>query len=349
MAPLPDPTYDAILLLSFGGPEGREDVIPFLENVLRGRNVPRERLLQVAEHYYHFDGVSPINRQCRELIRDLLTELEKRNISLPIYWGNRNWHPLLPETLRQMHREGVRKILTLVTSAFSSYSGCRQYLEDLQKAARETGLTDLRFDKIRVFYNHPRFIEALIDRTRQAWNQIPEQQRNNAHLVFTAHSIPNSMADNCDYVHQLSESARLIREHLAIPPERTSLVYQSRSGRPEDPWLEPDILDHLRQLKSSGVESVVLLPLGFLSDHMEVLYDLDYEAAHLADDLQLRFIRAQTPAGHPQFNTCLGDLIEEYLGRRLPEAIGVDPPRIPLCREGCCPGPRIPQRPATPN
>lgn len=337
-----DHSYDAILLLSFGGPERREDVIPFLENVLRGRNVPRDRLLAVAEHYYHFDGVSPINEQCRDLIRQLRPELDRREIPLPIFWGNRNWAPFLSDTLNEMHVRGIRKILTLVTSAFSSYSGCRQYLEDLQRAQVETGMTDLQIDKVRVFYNHPRFVSALIDRTGEAWKRIPEARRGQARLIFTAHSIPNSMAANCDYVHQLTETSRLVREGLQIPEERASLVYQSRSGRPEDPWLEPDILDHLKDLKKIGVSDVVLLPIGFLSDHMEVLYDLDYEAAQLAEELGIGFQRAGTPSGHPEFAPCLADLIEEYLDRRESEAIGKDPPRSMVCPEGCCPGPRRP-------
>ena len=344
-----DCKYDAILLLSFGGPESREDVIPFLENVLRGRNVPRDRLLAVAEHYYHFDGVSPINEQCRELIRQLRPELDRRGISLPIFWGNRNWEPFLSDTFKEMHVRGMRRILTLVTSAFSSYSGCRQYLEDLQRATAETGLTDLEIDKVRVFYNHPRFVSALIDRTKEAWDRIPEERRDNARLIFTAHSIPNSMAANCDYVHQLTETSRLVREGVGIPGERTSLVYQSRSGRPEDPWLEPDILDHLRDLKGRGVTDVAVLPIGFLSDHMEVLYDLDYEAAHLAEGLGIGFRRAGTPSGHPEFAPCLADLIEEYLDRRDPEAIGADPPRCRTCREGCCPGPQRPGPPRDAN
>lgn len=337
-----DPKYDAILLLSFGGPERREDVIPFLENVLRGRNVPHERLLEVAEHYYHFDGISPINAQCRDLIQDLRTELDRREISLPIFWGNRNWHPLLPDTLREMHVRGIRRILTLVTSAFSSYSGCRQYLEDLERARAATGLSDLHFDKVRVFYNHPRFIAALIDRTREAWSQIPAERRDRSRLIFTAHSIPSSMAANSDYVHQLTESARLVREALEIPAERAALVYQSRSGRPQDPWLEPDILDHLRDLHSQGVTDVALLPIGFLSDHMEVLYDLDFEAANLAQELGIGFQRAGTPSGHPEFAPCLADLVEEYLGSRPSASIGQDPPRRMTCREGCCPGPQRP-------
>lgn len=339
--------YDAILLLSFGGPESRDDVIPFLENVLRGRNVPRERLLEVAEHYYHFDGISPINQQCRALIKDLQIELTRREIELPIYWGNRNWHPFLAETLREMHENGIRRILTLVTSAFSSYSGCRQYREDLDRARLETGLTDLQTDKIRVFYNHPRFINTLTDRVREAWEKLPAGTRAETQLICTAHSIPNSMADRCDYVHQLSESTRLVRETLGIPESQTTLVYQSRSGRPQDPWLEPDILAHLRALHARGVRQIVLLPIGFLSDHMEVLYDLDYEAANLAAELGMTFVRAGTPAGHPEFAPCMVDLIEEYLGRCPPVAVGFDPPRIPQCREDCCPGPA--QRPVRPG
>ncbi|MDB5388396.1 MAG: ferrochelatase, partial [Planctomycetaceae bacterium] len=264
--------YDAILLVSFGGPECREDVIPFLENVLRGRNVPRERMLEVAEHYYHFDGVSPINGQCRELIAALRDELDANGISLPIFWGNRNWAPLLPETLREMSQQGIQRALSFVTSAYSSYSGCRQYRDNISAAQAEVGDLAPVVDKLRVFYNHPLFISVTCDRVLAALDQIPAERRDQTPFVFTAHSIPLSMSNQSDYLKQLTETMRLVTEGLGITGDRCKLVFQSRSGRPEDPWLEPDVCDYLKDLRKSGAADVVVAPIGFLSDHMEVLY-----------------------------------------------------------------------------
>ena len=278
--------YDAILVVSFGGPESQADVIPFLENVLRGKNVPRERLLAVAEHYYHFGGKSPINQQTRELIAALEKELEQHGPKLPVYWGNRNWHPMLAETLQQMRQDGIRRALAFVTSAYSSYSGCRQYREDIARAQNEIGAGAPEIDKLRAFFNHPGFVEAMEDRLRDALRELPEDARQNIQIVYIAHSIPLSMAETCDYVRQLEEVRKLISAKLGIANH--ALVYQSRSGAPGQPWLEPDILDYLREVKARNrASAVVLAPISFISDHMEVLYDLDIEARQLCESLML--------------------------------------------------------------
>lgn len=338
--------YDAVLFVSFGGPEGRDDVIPFLENVLRGRNIPRERMLEVAEHYYHFDGVSPINRQNRELIDAVGSRLREVGLNVPVYWGNRNWHPYLPDTLRRMRDDGVRRAVAFVTSAYSSYSGCRQYRENIQAARDEVGEGAPEVDKLRVFFNHPDFIEANAGRIREAVAQLPPAAHGSFRLAFTAHSIPLSMSACCNYVQQLVETARLVSRAVGIPEERWSLVYQSRSGRPQDPWLEPDIVDHLRQIRAQGAESVVVVPIGFLSDHMEVLYDLDEEAAQACRTLDLAMVRAGTVGTHPSFVRMVAKLIEERLREGTPkEAIGHFGPNWDVCPVTCCPAPPVPGRP----
>ncbi len=337
-------SYDAILFVSFGGPEGPDDVMPFLENVTRGRGIPRERLLEVAEHYQHFGGVSPINGQCRELIAALRAELDKHGIDLPIYWGNRNWHPYLPDTLSEMRDAGVKSALAYVTSAYSSWSGCRQYRENIEAARAEIGDDVPQVDKIRVFYNHPDFIDASADRLREALGEIPEDRRDAARIAFTAHSVPNSMADTCDYVKQLTEACRLVAESLGISDERWDLVYQSRSGRPQDPWLEPDIVDHLKSLHGAGVADVAVTPVGFLSDHMEVLFDLDEEAALACQEMGLNMVRAGTVGSHPQFVQMLRKLIQERLAGAPRESVGRFGPNHDVCPIDCCPGP--PRRPA---
>lgn len=325
--------YDAILIVSFGGPEQRDDVIPFLENVLRGKPVPRERLLEVAEHYYHFGGVSPINEQVRQLIAALKTELRTSGIDLPVYWGNRNWHPMLADTLRQMANDGIKNAIAFFTSAYSSYSGCRQYRENILQAQAEVGENAPRVDKLRVFYNHPDFIAASAENVRAALAELPQD----AHVAFTAHSIPNSMADNCNYVTQLTETCRLIADELQLPSDRWKLVYQSRSGRPTDPWLEPDIGDHIRTLHSQGITSLAIAPIGFLSDHMEVLFDLDEEAKLLCEQLGVKMSRAATVGTHPRFIAMIRELIQERLGatdnRR---AIGSCGPSHDVCPTNCC-------------
>jgi ferrochelatase len=331
--------YDAILVVGFGGPEKRDDVIPFLENVLRGRNVPRERMLEVAEHYHHFGGVSPINDQVRALIGALRPELDRRGITLPIYWGNRNWHPMLADTIRTMADAGISRALGLVLAAYSSYSSCRQYLEDIERARAVVGPEAPQVDKIRAFYNHPDFIATNVARVAEAFEQIPDGRRDAAHLAFTAHSIPAAMAANCRYEEQLRETCRLIAEAepLRIPADRRRLVYQSRSGRPTDPWLEPDICDHLGTLPGRGVRDVVVHPVGFLSDHMEVLYDLDDEARTTAEGLGLNLVRAGTVGTHPRFVGMLRELIQERLDPTLEHrAEGVFPASHDACPVDCC-------------
>ncbi|HME34914.1 MAG TPA: ferrochelatase [Candidatus Sulfotelmatobacter sp.] len=332
--------YDAILVVSFGGPESTDDVIPFLENVLRGRNVPRERMLAVAEHYYHFGGKSPINQQTRELIAALESELVQHGPKLPVYWGNRNWHPMLAETLQQMKQDDVRRALAFVTSAYSSYSGCRQYREDIVRAQSAVGPGAPEIDKLRVFFNHPGFVEATEERLRDALSQIPTEAKQNVQIVYIAHSIPLSMADTCDYVRQLEEVRKLVSGRLGTAND--ALVYQSRSGTPGQPWLEPDILDYLRDVKARNLASaVVLAPISFISDHMEVLYDLDIEAQQLCDSLALPMVRAKTVGVHPKFIAMIRELILE---RMTPEAerraLGSLGARQDVCEETCCPAPQ---------
>ncbi len=344
------PPYDAILVVSFGGPEHRDHVIPFLENVLRGKPVPRERMLEVAEHYYHFGGVSPINQQCRDLLAAVTPLIRAAGCDLPIYWGNRNWTPLLTDTIREMREQGHRRAATFVTSAFSSYSGCRQYRENCYAACDAAGPDSPRIEKIRVFYNHPLFISANVDRIREALAKLPEADRGSARIAFTAHSVPMSMAKTSRYVEQLEESCRLIAESLGISADRYQLVYQSRSGRPEDPWLEPDICDHLATLPAQGVRSVVVAPLGFLSDHMEVLFDLDEEAALKCREVGLTMARAGTVGVHPEFVRMVADLILERIRSTVDKpAIGRFGPSHDVCPVDCCPAPVRPARPATPG
>ncbi len=330
------PDYDALLLVSFGGPEGMDDVLPFLENVLRGKNVPIERMQTVVHHYELFDGVSPINEQNRALIAALRAELDAHDLDLPIYWGNRNWSPYLADTLRQMADDGVRHALAIFTSAYSSYSGCRQYLEDIARAQAEIGADAPQIDKLRVFYNHPGFIAANVERAQAAFEQIPPERRAAAELVFTAHSIPQSMAQGSNYVVQLEEACRLIAGRAGRSAWR--LVYQSRSGSPRQPWLAPDILETLRALKTEGASDVVLLPVGFISDHMEVNYDLDVEAKQLADEIGLNLIRAQTVGTHPAFVAMLRDLIVERISSASErKAIGAFAASHDVCPADCCP------------
>ena len=316
---MPKIRYDALLVLSFGGPDRREDVMPFLERVTRGRNIPRERLEEVAGNYYACGGKSPINDQCRALIEALRKELP----GLPVYWGNRNWHPLVEDTMRQMRDDGVRRAVVFVTSAWSSYSGCRQYREDLERARAAVGDDAPVCDKLRQFCFEPGFIEPLADNVRAALARGP------ANLLFTAHSIPLSMAAGSRYVEQLSESCRLVAG-LAGGPEY-KLVYQSRSGPPGQPWLEPDLRDALTAIAAgAGPRAVVVAPIGFISDHMEVVFDLDVQAREHAGKLGLSMIRCATAGTDPRFIRMIGKLIEER--SRLGEEAN-------WCREDCCPAP----------
>jgi len=297
--------YDALLIVSFGGPEKHEDVIPFLENVLRGRNVPRERMLEVAEHYYHFDGRSPLNDQNRALMDAL-----RRVVKIPVYWGNRNWHPMLAETMRQMRDDGITRAVAFVTSAFGSYSGCRQYIEDIERARGELR-GEMRIDKIRPFSAHPKFIQAMTDRVRAALSELPHGR-----LVFTAHSVPTSMAESSPYVRELEQACAAVAGNAAW-----KLVYQSRSGPPGQPWLGPDIGDYLREIRSD----VVVVPIGFLSDHMEVLYDLDTEAKAICDELGVKMVRAGTVGTHPAMIEMIAEMIEQDHA---------------VCAQGCCAPPK---------
>lgn len=334
-------TYDAILIVSFGGPEGREDVIPFLENVLRGKNVPRERMLQVAEHYYHFGGKSPINDQNRALIAALERELKAHGLSMPIYWGNRNWHPLLADTVRQMRADGIRRALAFATSAFGSYSGCRHYREDIERAQAEAGPGAPEIHKLRTFHNHPGFVEAAADRVRQALEQLPVERRDAALIAFTAHSIPLSMAIASPYVAQLEESCQLVCQMLGRPAG--ALVYQSRSGPSTQPWLEPDICDYVRQLHSEGCTDLVVAPIGFLSDHMEVVYDLDTEVAELCRELGINLCRAPTVGVHPAFVAMIRELILERTAYGKRRALGANGPGSDFCGADCCQNPSRPK------
>jgi protoporphyrin/coproporphyrin ferrochelatase len=333
--------YDALIVVSFGGPEGRDDVMPFLENVARGRAVPRERLLEVAEHYFHFGGVSPINAQNRALLDALRAELGARGPALPIYWGNRNWHPFLAETLRRMAADGVRRALAFVTSAFASYSSCRQYLEDIARARAELGPAAPVVDKLRLFWNHPGFIEPMVERVETALDALPADSRAGAHLAFTAHSIPLAMAETSAYQAQLAAACALVGERLARRrPWR--LVYQSRSGPPAVPWLGPDIGEHLAALHAEGATDVVVAPIGFVSDHLEVRWDLDTEAAARARDLGLRFVRAETVGLHPRFVAMIRELVLERTAGAPRRALGADGSAPDDCAPDCCPAPARP-------
>ena len=335
--------YDALLFISFGGPEGMDDVIPFLKNVLRGRNVPHERMLEVAEHYYKFGGISPINQQTRELIAAVEPELRRHSIDLPIYWGNRNWDPLLTDTMTEMVQAGVKRAMAFVVSAYSSYSGCRQYRENIEAACNVAGENAPVVEKLRMFYNHPDFIAATIDHVRAAWEQIPEERRAVARIAYTAHSIPMSMANTCDYEQQLTETCRLVSEQIGLVSDRWRLVFQSRSGRPQDPWLEPDIVDHLRDQYHAGVRDIVVAPIGFLSDHLEVLYDLDDEAAQACAEVGLNMIRAGTVGVHPRFVEMIRKLVQERLSEDVVrEAVGKYGPNWDICAMDCCPAPMRP-------
>lgn len=345
LPPLDQVPIDSILFVSFGGPEGPADVMPFLENVLRGKNVPRERMLEVAEHYNHFGGVSPINQQCRDLIAAIQAELDRRGIKLPIYWGNRNWHPMLTNTLQTMQQDGRRRAIAFFTSMFSCYSGCRQYRENIAAAILQAGQGAPMVEKSRMGFNHPKFIEAQADCLREAFAKIDPNLRANTQVLFSAHSIPKSMADHSRYAMQLSEAARLVCE--ALGHKNWEVVYQSRSGPPQQPWLEPDVCDRIEQLHSdSNIQSVIVQPIGFVSDHMEVLYDLDEEAQAKAKELGIHFVRAATVGLHPAFVSMAVDVIEERLtaGTARP-AIGILGPSHDICPVDCCLYPQ-PTRPS---
>jgi ferrochelatase len=330
--------YDALLVLSFGGPDCRDDVMPFLERVVAGRNIPRDRLLSVAEHYDQFDGVSPINGQNRALIAALIERLATDGPNLPVYWGNRNWHPLIEDTVREMADAGVQRALCFVTSSLSSYSSCRQYLEDIDRARAAVGNNAPEIDKLRVFYNHPNFLQAVAARVLDALEKIPESRRAATPLVFTAHSVPLAMAQSCDYEAQLREASQIVCDQLNH--DTWHLVYQSRSGPPSMPWLEPDVCDFIRQLKEQGVEDVVLAPLGFVSDHMEVVFDLDTEAREVCDEIGLNMVRAASVGTHPAFIEMIRELILERTDELEPRWLGSLGLRPNVCAADCCPSGR---------
>ncbi|MCI0382946.1 ferrochelatase [Streptomyces sp. CNQ085] len=354
---MPDATdarpYDALLLLSFGGPEGPDDVVPFLENVTRGRGIPRERLEEVGQHYYLFGGVSPINAQNRELLAALREDFAAKGLDLPVYWGNRNWAPYLADTLREMVLDGHRRILVLATSAYASYSGCRQYRENLAEALaalEAEGLPVPRVDKLRHYFNHPGFVRPVTDGVLNALAELPGDVRAGAHLVFTTHSIPLSQSetsgpDGGAYVAQHLDVARVIagavREETGVD-RPWELVYQSRSGAPHVPWLEPDVCDHLEALHERGAPAAVMIPVGFVSDHMEVLYDLDTEAMAKAGELGLPAARSATVGADPRFAAAVRDLVTERAAAERGEhpercALGALGPSHDVCPVGCCP------------
>jgi ferrochelatase len=373
------PGYDAFLLLSFGGPEGPDDVMPFLENVTRGRGVPRERLAEVAEHYHAFGGVSPINGQCRDLLAAIRAAFGAAGLELPAYWGNRNWTPFLADTVRQMADDGVERAVALATSAYSSYSACRQYWDDIDRAVAEVGPRAPKIDKIRPYFNHSGFIEPFAANTAAALARLPEDVRDGARLVFTAHSVPVGMAASSGsvsggtacpsapggrYAAELTEAARLITERVrgtgagsgragadGAEPGRAGfdLVWQSRSGPPSVPWLEPDICDHLQVLAKDGVPAVVVVPVGFVSDHMEVIHDLDSEAREVAESLGMGFARAAAPGSSERFARMVADLVAERTaelsalaaggpaqGPSAREALGTFGPAVNDCPADCC-------------
>jgi protoporphyrin/coproporphyrin ferrochelatase len=342
--------YDAVVLVSFGGPEGPDDVLPFMQNVTRGRGIPAERLVQVSQHYNLFGGVSPINGQNRQLIAALETEFALHAIDLPIYWGNRNWTPYLADTMAHMKDDGVGRALAFVTSAYSSYSGCRQYREDIIAARETVGEDAPVVDKIRVFYNHPGFIEPMVDGVLAALSKLYVDGTSATHLAFTAHSIPMANAESSDYVVQLRNAAQLVAEAVF---ERTAevlpwdLVFQSRSGAPGQPWLEPDICDHLATLHEAGAGGVLMVPIGFISDHMEVVYDLDTQAREKAVELGLPLARSATVGTDPRFVRMIRLLVQE----RIALAAGLEPDRLcvgerganhDVCPLDCCPAPARP-------
>jgi protoporphyrin/coproporphyrin ferrochelatase len=329
----PDAPFDALLVVAFGGPEGMDDVMPFLENVTRGRGVPRERLEAVAEHYALFGGISPINDQSRALVEALRQELDAAALRLPVYLGNRNWHPFLVDAVREMAADGVERALAFFTSGFSSYSSCRQYRENIYEAQEAVGSEAPEILRLRAFYNHPGFVEASVDLLSGSLERLSPARREDVHVAFTAHSIPVAMARGCRYEAQLREAARLVAKQAGTAEH--AVVYQSRSGSPV-PWLEPDVCDHLRTLAARGVESVVLSPLGFVSDHLEVLYDLDIEARAVAEELGLGLVRTPTVGTHPAFVGAIRELVEERVRDVPRRALGRFGAAHDVCAVGCC-------------
>ncbi len=335
---------DALLVVSFGGPEKPDDVVPFLENVTAGRGVPRARLEQVAEHYLVFGGRSPINDLNRELISAIQKDFADHGIDVPVYWGNRNWDPYLRDVCRQMVDDGIGRAAYFVTSAYSSYSGCRQYRENLAEA---TAGLPLELSRLRLYFNHPGFVTPFVETTSEALASASAD----THVVFVTHSIPADMdaasggPGQHAYRRQHEEVARLVAE--GVGSANWSLAYCSRSGSPHQPWLEPDINDHLRQLATEGVSAVAVVPIGFVSDHMEVVFDLDTEAEATAAELGMDFQRVATPGTHPAFVGMIRELLLERAAADRGEVVersvvGVCAPNPDRCADDCCPNMRLP-------
>lgn len=326
--------YDAVLVVSFGGPEGPDEVMPFLDNVLRGLNLPPPAVQGIARRYAAFGGVSPINAHTRELIKALEAELRAHGIDLPVYWGNRNWHPLLADTVTAMRDAGVRRAIAYVTSTFSSYSGCRRYREDLC-AATDGVAAAPSIDKLRYGYNHPGFIAAAADRVHEALERVPTDARADVPLVFTAHSLPVAMAGHAPYQAQLEEAARLVAE--AVGREAFELAYQSNNASYGNPWLEPRIEALLVEHARAGATHIVVVPIGFVCDHMEVVLDLDVDAQKVATKHGITMIRAGTVGSHPAYVTMIRELIEERLhGTGERPALGAYGPSHDICPADCC-------------
>jgi protoporphyrin/coproporphyrin ferrochelatase len=357
--------YDALLVVSFGGPEGPDDVVPFLENVTRGRGIPRERLAEVGQHYMLFGGRSPLNDLNRAFIAAVEEDFAGAGLALPVYWGNRNWAPYLPDVLERMHADGVERALCLLTSAYSSYSGCRQYRENLAAAVASVDGRAPRLDRVRHYFNHPGFLEPMVDATLAALAELPAATRGDARLLFVTHSIPTAMneasgrggalimegqhAEGGAYVAQhrsvMAEVGERVRQHTGHR-FATELVYCSRSGDPTTPWLEPDIGDRIRELAEAGAPAVVAVPIGFVSDHMEVVYDLDTEASAVAAEVGIGFARAATAGLDPRFVRMVRSLVVERATverarvglASVPDrpAVGTLPPSWDTCPLSCC-------------
>ena len=364
--------YDALLVVSFGGPEKPEDVVPFLENVTRGRGIPKERLEEVGEHYFLFGGRSPINDLNRAFIAAVEEDLDGAGVDLPVYWGNRNWEPTIADALRRMRTDGVRRALCLLTSAYSSYSGCRQYRENLADAVAEVGDGVPRLDRVRHYFNHPGFVEPMVDATLAALAELPAQHRNDARILYVTHSVPVAMNDASGRGGSPGQvgdgggdgaggggGGAYVAQHLSVASEITErvrqqtghrfgseLVYCSRSGSPHVPWLEPDVGDRITELAKDGVPAVAVVPIGFVSDHMEVVYDLDTEARATADRVGVGLVRVPTVGTDPIFVADLVDALLERAAERRGERVADYAGRMPsVCAPGCCPNLRT-ARPA---
>lgn len=344
-----DLQFDALLVLSFGGPEGNEEVVPFLENVTRGRGIPRARLEKVGAHYFHFDGVSPLNELNREIIDNLSAEIKARNLDLPVYFGNRNWHPFATEAVEEMAKDGVSRALVFATSAWGGYSACLQYSEDIRHMIAhlaEAGLPAIEFTKLRQFYDHPKFVQVMAESVRESFDQVPQDRREATRLLFTAHSVPTAAdiaaggpEDPNLYSRQVQEASRLIAQVAGVG--EYDVVWQSRSGNPATPWLEPDIVDHTTALAGEGIKAVVVCPVGFISDHMEVMWDLDTELVDAATALGVHVVRTRTAGPTQEFTEMVLELISELTDNTPAEGLGTVTVQGctvngAACKPGCC-------------